>query len=268
MSIKHTDMMGRSVVTTERPIRIISLVPSQTELLYELGLADRVVGITKFCIHPKEWFDNSSPNAKTRVGGTKTVRMETIRSLQPDLIIGNKEENSQYDIEVLSKEFPVWMSDIYTLDDALAMIKLIGELTQTIPQASAIIETIRQTLTNVPKNPSLKKALYLIWNEPIMIAGKNTFIDDLLPIAGLMNASYKDRYPTLNAEEIISLNPELILLSSEPFPFNTTHQNYFKEMLPTAKVIIVDGEAFSWYGSRLIKGLQYLIHLNLTQFEE
>jgi ABC-type Fe3+-hydroxamate transport system substrate-binding protein len=265
MSQIHIDMMGRAVETTARPIRIVSLVPSQTELLYDLGLSDRVVGITKFCIHPEEWFAIDSPNFKARVGGTKTVNFELIRALNPDLIIGNKEENSQSDIEQLEKEFPIWMSDIYTLNDALTMIMLVGKLTQTEKRATEITQQINVLRAAViEKSQPQKKALYFIWNNPMMVAGKNTFIDDLLPIAGLENVVLQMRYPELSIADLIALQPEVILLSSEPFPFKETHLAYFQTLLPNAKVLIVDGEAFSWYGSRLIKGLQYLIHLDFS----
>jgi ABC-type Fe3+-hydroxamate transport system substrate-binding protein len=267
MTSTFIDMMGRAVETTARPVRIVSLVPSQTELLYDLGLGERVIGITKFCIHPMEWFYHQSPQAKTRVGGTKSVNLATIRALNPDLIIGNKEENEQKDIEALEKEFPVWMSDIYTLDDALTMIHEVGRITQTSDTADAIINTIREIQTKKQQRIH-KKALYLIWNDPILVAGKNTFIDDLLHVAGLENVVTTNRYPALTIEEISNLQPEVILLSSEPFPFNHGHQAFFKQHLPNSQVVLVDGEAFSWYGSRLIKSLEYLIHLDFSQFEK
>ena len=112
-----TDQTGRSITIPDSPKRIISIVPSQTELLFDLGLSDEVIGITKFCVHPEEWF-----RKKTRVGGTKQLNMETIRSLQPDLIVANKEENEQVQVEDIAKEFPVWISDIKTLSDAKRMI--------------------------------------------------------------------------------------------------------------------------------------------------
>ncbi len=118
------DQLNNSIKLSNYPKRIVSLVPSQSELLWDLGLKDELVGITKFCIHPAEMF-----NSVTRVGGTKALDIEKIRSLHPDLIIGNKEENEKSQIELLSKEFNVWMSDINNLSEAIQAIELIGNLT-------------------------------------------------------------------------------------------------------------------------------------------
>src|SRR5690606_18297650 len=132
-----TDQMRRTVEVPALSRRIISLVPSQTELLFDLGLGDRVVGITKFCIHPDAWF-----RSKPRVGGTKQVDLDKVRALRPDLIIGNKEENARADIEALEQEFPVWMSDVRDLNDALDMIRGLGALTDTSRKAEAIAAEI------------------------------------------------------------------------------------------------------------------------------
>ena len=115
--------MNRTIRLGATPRRIVSLVPSQTELLYDLGLEERVVGITKFCIHPKEWY-----RSKVRIGGTKNVNFDKVKTLRPDLIIGNKEENFKEDIEALEEIAPVWMSDIFTLDDSLEMINQLGSV--------------------------------------------------------------------------------------------------------------------------------------------
>src|SRR6185503_8492334 len=130
-----TDQLGRTISLENPPRRIISLVPSQTELLHDLGLEEEVVGITKFCIHPTDWFRH-----KTRVGGTKDIRSDVILNLQPDLIIANKEENQSQQIEELSPHFPVWISDISTLSDALEMIRALGDLTDRSPQADSLAE--------------------------------------------------------------------------------------------------------------------------------
>src|SRR5690554_6144585 len=117
------DQLGNTIHLEKEPMRIISLVPSQTELLYHLGLGDRVIGITKFCIHPDEWF-----RTKERIGGTKDVNIEKVAQLSPDLIIGNKEENTKQDIEALRKIAPVWVTDIYDLSDSVEMITQISEI--------------------------------------------------------------------------------------------------------------------------------------------
>lgn len=250
-----TDHLHHIIELNGPPQRIVSLVPSQSELLWDLGLKERLAGITKFCIHPREMFE-SIP----RVGGTKTLNIDRIRDLKPDLIIGNKEENERAQIETLQKEFAVWMSDIYKLGDALKTIGHIGELTGTVPEASVLAEEIRQSFRELPFLE--KSVLYLIW-KPYMAAGRNTFIGDMLEKTGLKNviAPEDSRYPQLSIEDIRELNPELIFLSSEPFPFKQAHADELQQALPDARIVLVDGELFSWYGSRLLRTAAYFREL-------
>ena len=247
-----TDQTGRTIKLSQLPKRIISLVPSQTELLSDLGLDHEVVGITKFCVHPGEWREQ-----KTIVGGTKTVNLSVIDALSPDLIIGNKEENTREEIELLQQKFPVWMSDIYNLEDALKMIGHVGMMTGRVSNGNKIIEDIRQQFQALKKLPTYK-ALYLIWRKPWMGAASNTFIDAMLTTLGLVNslASFT-RYPELSEADIRTLNPQLILLSSEPYPFREKHIAELRLICPAAKIILVDGEMFSWYGSRLRYAVDY-----------
>lgn len=235
------------------PTRIVSLVPSQTELLADLGLEERVVGITKFCIHPENW-----RKTKTIIGGTKKFDIDLIRSLQPDLIIANKEENYQEGIQTLSAQYPVWMSDIITLTDALSMIRKVGDITNTSFRAEKIVADIDSSFSKLNKLSALK-TLYLIWKGPWMAAAPGTFIDEMMRLSGLENCFTKQtRYPELNTEQLIRLNPELILLSSEPYPFKDKHIVELQQLCPAAKILLVDGEMFSWYGSRLLKFPVYL----------
>lgn len=253
LNMLYTDQMQRRVEVPEKPRRIVSLVPSQTELLYTLGLEKEVVGLTKFCIHPPHW-----RTEKRVIGGTKNFHFDKIRELQPDLIIGNKEENYQEGIEALEKEFPVWMSDIFTLEDALQMMQEVGRLTDRQEKSRQLAAEIAvrfeqlQPLSPIP-------TLYFIWQKPYMAVGGNTFIDEMLHRCGFANLlSGKDRYPELSVEDIKALDPSLILLSSEPFPFQIKHIAQFKEICPRAEVMVVDGEMFSWYGSRLQEAVPYL----------
>lgn len=237
------DQMGREVTFSFPPKRIISLVPSQTEFLIDIGAP--LVGRTKFCVHPKEVV-RSIPI----VGGTKNFRFETIRKLKPDLIIGNKEENYQEGIEKLEKEFPVWMSDIFTLDDSFAMMTAIGGLCDLEDRARQIISDCRNA-TEFVKGSKSGKVVYLIWKDPWMAAGSNTFIDHLLSHLGFENVITDARYPELSVDQIASLKPDKILFSSEPFPFKEKHLEEAKRMWPAASCELVDGELYSWYGSRL-----------------
>lgn len=249
------DQMNRLIRLESPPRRIISLVPSQTQLLHYLGLEEEVVGITKFCIHPDDWY-----RSKNRVGGTKSVDIDSVRALNPDLIIGNKEENSEEDIEALSSIAPVWMSDIDSLDGALEMIHMVGKLTnKSTEELTASIQAAFNELTAFVDN-DLKKnesVLYFIWQSPDMIAGKDTFIDDLLNRIGLVNATTMSRYPPLES----TMEVDHVFLSSEPFPFAEKHLDLFQKSFPEAKITLVDGEMFSWYGSKLVDVPSYFIKL-------
>jgi ABC-type Fe3+-hydroxamate transport system substrate-binding protein len=244
------DQLNRTIFLPNPPKRIVSLVPSQTELLVDLGLRDRIVGVTKFCIHPK-----GLKKEKTVIGGTKNFHFDKIDVLNPDLIIGNKEENYQEGIERLASKYPVWISDIYTLEDAYRMIQDIGQLTDSSIKASKIISQIKQGLEKGFKFKG--SAVYLIWKDPLIAVGSNTFIDSMLDLAGFKNLIKQTRYPEIDLEEIIKMNPEFLLLSSEPYPFKEKHILFFQEKLPKTKIKIVDGEMFSWYGSRLVLAEKY-----------
>lgn len=240
-----TDQMNRTVDIPEKPQRIISLVSSQTELLVDLDLEDRLVGLTKFCVHPK-----GLKKQKTIIGGTKNFHFDKIAALQPDLIIGNKEENYQEGIELLADKYPVWMSDIYTLEDALEMMKGIGAITGTAAQAKRLIHEIKQDMASLTQG-ARGTTVYLIWKDPLMAVGPQTFIHDMLGRAGFTNLVQESRYPELSMEDLKNLSPDFLLLSSEPFPFKQKHIDEFAAQLPKTHIQLVDGELFSWYGSRL-----------------
>lgn len=248
-----TDQMGREVIVPKRPKRIISLVPSQTELLYYLGLADEVVGQTIFCIHP-----NAQHKMKPRIGGTKKLNFDTIVSLNPDLIIGNKEENQQEQIEELTKHYPVWMSDIKTLADACDMIvsisKLIGKPDEGVLLSDSILEGFQKLSA-----PKAATCLYIVWRDPWMLAGHDTFINDLLSRIGFNNLAINidGRYPQIAADAICKLSPQYILLSSEPYPFKQKHLAELELISPNSTILLVDGEMFSWYGNRLQMSIAY-----------
>jgi ABC-type Fe3+-hydroxamate transport system substrate-binding protein len=242
----------------QSPQKIISLVPSQTELLYYFGLDKEVIGITKFCIHPKEWFKN-----KTRVGGTKSLNIDLIKKLQPDLVIANKEENVKDQIEELANEFNVWVSDVNNLEDALLMIKVVGELTHKTTEANTLITQIKTNFSQLHPENHKHQATYLIWQNPYMTIGGNTFINDMLKYCGLQNFfANRMRYPEITLNELRDSDCRLILLSSEPYPFKQKHIDDLKEILPNMKIILVDGEMFSWYGSRLLLVPEYFKKLS------
>ncbi|MBW7867791.1 MAG: ABC transporter substrate-binding protein [Brumimicrobium sp.] len=247
------DQIGNTIEINHPPQRIISLVPSQTELLYHLGLGDSVVGITKFCIHPEEWF-----RSKERVGGPKQLDIEKIRRLNPDLIIANKEENIQEQIEVISEFCPVWISDIYTLEDSLQMIQKIGAICGVSQKSDEINLKIKQNFLKLKPIKYSLSVLYLIWKDPFMAVASNTFIHHIIEEhLGLQNCMREEeRYPVLDESNLPQ--PDIVFLSTEPYPFKEKHIAEVQAFFPKAKIRIVDGEYFTWYGSRLIDTPNYL----------
>ncbi|MFC0775789.1 helical backbone metal receptor [Terrimonas alba] len=255
-----TDQTGRTVSLATTPRRIVSLVPSQTELLCSLGLDEEVVAITKFCVHPAEWF-----YSKIRVGGTKKINLSTIHQLAPDLIIANKEENVKEQVEELAKFYPVWVSDINNLGDAYDMIEQIGLITNRANKSKELITLIKEGFNQLPLPDSPLGGggtCYLIWNDPYMTVGGDTFINSMLDAAGLKNVfADKARYPEVSIDELKAQNLKLLLLSSEPFPFKQKHAEQLQPHLPDTKILLVDGEMFSWYGSRLQYAPRYFMEL-------
>lgn len=265
MKKNFTDQMERQVEVNFPPKRIVSIVPSQTELLYHLGLDEEVAGLTKFCIHPREKW-----KSKPKVGGTKKLHIDRIAALQPDLIIGNKEENDRSQIEELEKHFPVWMSDIVSIEDALGMIESVGKLVNKPEEATYLVKALRQGFNKLQAthNGQSPTAAYIIWRKPWMATAGGTFIDSMLQVAGFKNVfSEKTRYPTITLEELATAKPEVVMLSSEPYPFKEEHFDEIHEQCQTTVVKLVDGEMFSWYGSRMLQALGYLANLRNDIFK-
>ena len=245
------DQMGRSVYVPIYPKRIVSLVPSQTELLHYFGLENEVVGITKFCIHPDSWF-----KSKTRIGGTKQLKIDQIIGLNPDLVIGNKEENTQEDILALEKNgIPVWMSDINSFDEALEMIEQVGLMCGKELEATKLTNEIIHGFNEISEIGKGRSVLYFIWDEPMFVVGKNTYIDSVIEKIGFLNNCKLIRYPDLS--ELKNTNPDFVFLSSEPFPFTEHHIEKYQNLFPKSKILLVDGEMFSWYGSRMLNAVGY-----------
>lgn len=251
-----TDQLERQVQLPIRIEKIISLVPSQTEFLFDLGLDQEIIGVTRYCIHPQ-----GKVSGKATIGGTKNFDVRKITSLNPDLVLANKEENIREGINALAENLPVWVSDINNLQQALEMMSAVGEITGRQGQAKEIISTIQGEFSALPFFPSLK-VVYMIWRKPYMVAAGGTFIDFVLTSCGLVNLmGTLSRYPVVSAEELQKLNPDLVFLSSEPYPFVDKHIAEFRQLCPSANVLLVDGEMFSWYGSRLRYSVEYFRNL-------
>jgi len=252
------DQMGREVQFLYPPRRIVSLVPSQTELLFDLGLQAEVKGVTKFCIHPA-----TARQTTSIVGGTKNFDFAKIKAAKPDLIIGNKEENYQEGITQLEQHFSVWLSDITSLPQALDMVRRVGDITGKLHLAEPLATEIKQSFDQLRlATASQPLAAYFIWRKPYMVAANGTFIDDMLRRAGFRNAfAGLGRYPEITPELLARVAPAHIFLSSEPYPFGEKHVAEFQEICPSAKIQVVDGELFSWYGSRLRYSAAYFKQL-------
>jgi ABC-type Fe3+-hydroxamate transport system substrate-binding protein len=253
------DQMGREIQFSYPPLRIVSLVPSQTELLFDLGLQKQVEGVTKFCIYPP-----TARHSASVIGGTKNFDFAKIKAARPDLIIGNKEENYQEGIAQLERHFPVWLSDIADLPGALDMIRRVGELTGKADLAEPLAAEIKHSFDKLRLTATmpLASAAYFIWRKPYMVAASGTFIDDMLRRAGFRNAfAGLGRYPEITPEQLARAAPAHIFLSSEPYPFGEKYVSEFQEICPAAKIQVVDGELFSWYGSRLRQSVAYFQQL-------
>lgn len=250
---ESTDAWGRAIRLPARPRRIVSLVPSQTELLADLGLNDEVVGLTRFCVHPEDW-----KGKKTIVGGTKQINMDRVHALKPDLILANREENTREMVEALDDVAPVYVTDVASLPDALLMIRTVGLLTGHAEQAEALARTVDDGFQALGTYPPLRTA-YLIWQQPYMTVGADTFIHAMMGRVGLENVfADRTRYPEVTLAAIQDARPDVLLLSSEPYPFTEHHANDLRPALPDTVIRRVDGERFSWYGSRLTGTPAYL----------
>ncbi|GAA5097786.1 helical backbone metal receptor [Chryseobacterium ginsengisoli] len=236
-------------------MKVVSLVPSITEALFDLGLTEKeVIGRTKFCIHPAEKVKNV-----TIIGGTKNINIDKIKALQPDLILANKEENIKEQVEALMNDFKVIVSNVENIEDNYYLLKNLGKIFNKEDRAQLFNLKIYDVLNQAKINSKIKVA-YLIWKNPYMTVGSDTFIHKILGEIGFENI-FKDqkRYPEIQTEDLAEA--DIIMLSSEPFPFKEKHIEELKEFYPDKKIMIVDGEAFSWYGTHIAKCENYFKEL-------
>lgn len=264
MAATHTvvDARGRTLSLALRPQRIVSLVPSITETLFDLGAGDRIVGVTRWCVHPAD--------ARTRarvVGGTHDVDLDVLARLEPDLVIANQEENPKPLVERLATVAPTYVTFPRTVRDGIVLLRRLGELTDQRDagaRAAARVEAAHRRARRADPQRA-PRVLYLIWRRPWMSVNRDTFVHDMLTTCGAVNvlAHAEARYPTLSDADAAALRPDAILLSSEPYAFRERHREEWLRRgdLPAARlgqVHLVDGELCCWYGTRLLRGLPYL----------
>lgn len=248
-----TDQIGNVIELQSVPTKIVSLVPSQTELLFYLQLNNKILGCTKFCIYPAH-----KTKLVKKIGGTKNVNTARVLALQPHLVIANKEENLQTTITELQKFVPVWVSEVNSLNDALQMIQSIGNITNTSKKATLLCNNILNKFNTITKPKQTIRVAYLIWKNPYMVAANNTFINNILETLGLHNVfADQTRYPAIDIIELQQKKPDCIFLSSEPYPFKQQHINELQAHFPHSKILLVNGEPFSWYGNRLLYTANY-----------
>jgi len=234
------------------PKRIVSLAPAITETMYHLDLGDQVVGRTRFCVHPQAEVEKAM-----NIGGTKDMKIERIKALDPHLIVAEKEENTKEMVEELERHFPVYVFEIQTINQALSMIKQLGRITNRSMPANHTIRQISERFEPLQAQKKLRVA-YVIWQNPYMVVGGDTYINSVLSHLGFDNpfAETGDRYPEVTIEQLQSATLDYIFLATEPFPFRENHLDEFKMKLPQTTPLIVDGEMF-WYGSRMLKAADY-----------
>ena len=253
-------MLGRDVIVPTQPQRIVSLCPSITETLFAIGLEDQLVGLTRYCLHPE-----GKVASKAKVGGTKKLNFDVIEALQPDLIIAEKEENRREDVELLAKRWPVYVTEIRDIPAAHTMVLRLGEVCGRRDQAKKLSDDIENAWQKLRRLGKPLRVAYLIWRKPWMAAGSDTYIDAVLQRLGLDNVfAGRGRYPEFTNADLIREKPDLLLLSSEPFPFAEKHIRELEMVLPHSDIRLVDGEAFSWYGSHMLPAARYLDKLLFT----
>lgn len=259
-----TDSSGHRVDVPESPRRIVSLVPSVTETLFALGLQERLAGRTRYCDRPRQQVEKIPA-----CGGTKNPDLEAIAALQPDLILVNTEENRLEDIEALRKIAPTYEDFPRTVAEGATLVRTLGQLTGSERKANEIAQSIEIEMAGVKslaaRFGARRKAAYFIWKDPWMSINKDTYIHDMLTLAGLENvyADRKERYPETDFEELARLAPDIVLLSSEPYPFKLEHRNEFfeHEEIPAGRmgrIYVVDGTYFCWYGVRQLEALRWI----------
>ncbi len=238
------------------PKRIVSLVPSMTELLVQWGLAQRIVGRTRYCISPK-WIRATVPS----VGGTKDADLTKIRDLAPDLVLLEKDENPKETAEGLTALGIPWrVFEIKTLKDCIGAWRELGTLLGVPDQAKARAKALEGALKGRKKKGP--RTLTLIWKGPWMAAGEDTYLGDLVRQSGLTPIG-GNGYPTLGEEELDAFVPDIVLLPTEPYRFNARHQGELQKRFPEARVLLVDGQAMTWYLSRTEEGLEQLRAIDL-----
>ena len=261
--IRITDDLDNYFEFEEPPGRIVSLVPSLTETLIELGAAERVVGCTEWCVHPAD-----VTAGIPKVGGTKNVSVSKVLELEPDLVIANKEENRERHVDALREEVPVFVTYPCTLDDGLQTLLDMGTICGNPEGAVAVENRCRTILVELfASNPKQLLTACMIWRDPWMAAGPATYMSDLIERCGFENVFGRqpDRYPDTTLEEVFARDVEVVLLPDEPYEFGSRDvidvMRARPDDSPAREIVLLDGSYLTWYGVRTEPALEFLRNL-------
>jgi ABC-type Fe3+-hydroxamate transport system substrate-binding protein len=238
--------------------RIVSLVPSWTETLFSFGFDAEIVGVTRWCVHPKELVERVE-----KVGGTKDPDVARILALKPDLVVCDHEEQRREDVEALrAGGLEVFLSDVRSVPDSLRDVRALGRATGKEEAAAALVARIEASLAELPRARHAAVPVYVpIWRRPWMTITKDTYAHAVLSAAGATNvfADADGRYPERGPEEALEAGARAVLLPTEPYPFHKKEEDVLVELeeagFPRERVHLVDGEALTWYGAREVDGL-------------
>ncbi|NIM20579.1 MAG: ABC transporter substrate-binding protein [Candidatus Latescibacteria bacterium] len=259
------DDLRRRHVFQSPPGRIVSLVPSITETVVLLGADQRLVGITDYCVHPEDALADIP-----RVGGTKNPDVPDILSLEPDVVLANKEENRKRDVEALEKQVPVFVTYPTTVRESLKTVRDLGTLLNAEDEAAKFTEECEGMMRSIAQDVTVSKPLRtacMIWRDPWMAVGPNTYASDLLKALGFENVygSRKDRYPVTSLEELAERRPDVILLPNEPYEFDEGDKSFVEDFVNergvSAMILLLMGSHLTWFGSRTLAALEYLLDI-------
>jgi ABC-type Fe3+-hydroxamate transport system substrate-binding protein len=263
--VRETDALGRELEFAAPPRRVVSLVPSWSETLFALGAGDSVVGVTEYCVHPAE-----AVAKLAKVGGTKNPAVAAIAALRPDLVLANKEENRQRDVERLEAAgLRVFVTYARTVREAVAELRALGRITGRDAAAESIAGGVEARLAALERAGGARRprAAALVWRDPLMVVGGDTFASDLVRCAGAENpfAGTAGRYPRVTRAELEAAAPDVLLLPTEPYRFEERDRLEFLGLdCPAARsgrVHVVEGELLTWYGPRMARALDTLAEL-------
>ena len=252
-TMQFFDDLGKTIFINKIPKRIVSLCPSITETLCELGLSDKIIACTDYCIHPIDKVKNIN-----KIGGPKNFSEEKILKLSPDIIFAVKEENDANKIINISKKITTYVFDINSIKEGIELIKALGNIFEIQNIANVFIEKILEGYKNLPKVNSNIQCLYLVWKNPYIAVGSGSFIDSVLNKLNLRNClrNSEKKYPKINLNNFEN-NFDLIILPSEPYRFSNKDIEELENVFPEKVIIKVDGEMFSWYGTHQLKSISY-----------